>query len=172
MFGAVRARDRVSAAYDEPLGNQLRMSLTPRLNLQGGYLRRWVDPDRTGFHAENRLFLSPSVLLARQPLRLEWVSLYERHIAVPGRTDFNRYKQKLDLERTRRRVSPFLWEELTFCRQGFVRSRMLAGVRWRFPSGARFEVGYQYEKLKAAGLWAPRHTLRTTLNLGVLVRRR
>ncbi len=172
MFGVMRARDHLSDAYDNRLGSLLRVAATPRLGLGAGYLRRYVNFDRLGTHPENRFFAGPTVLVASHPVRVEWLSLYERHFAIRGVKDFNRYKQRVELERARRGASPFFYEELTFKREGFVRTRTLAGLRWRFPSGARFEVGYQFESLRVGSGWMPRHSIRSTINLGVLFDRR
>jgi hypothetical protein len=172
MFGVMRVRDHVTDAYDDRVGTLLRVATTPRLGLGVGYLRRYVNFDRLGMHPENRFFAGPTVQVALRPVRVEWVSLYERHFAIRGVRDFNRYKQRVELERMRRGVSPFVYEEMTFKREGFVRTRALAGVRWRWPSGTRFEVGYQFESLLVGTGWMPRHSIRSTLNLGVLFDRR
>jgi len=172
VFGVVRIRDRVHDAYDDRLGSLLRVTATPRLSLSVAYLRRYNNFDRLGTHPENRFFTGPTVLLALRPLRVEWVSLYERHFVICGVEDFSRYKQRFEIERVRRGAAPFIYEEATFKREGFVRTRTLAGVRWRFESGARFEIGYQFESLKWGTAWMPRHSIRSTLNLGTLFDRR
>lgn len=172
VYGVVRTCDHVSSAYDHRFGTLLRVAATRRLWLGAGYLRRYVNPDRLGMRPENRFVAGTTVIPTLRPVRLEWVSLYERHFAIRGVPDFNRYKQRFEIERLRRGPAPFLYEEMTFRREGFVRTRTLAGLRWRFPSGARFEIGYQFESLRVGGAWRPRHAIRTTLNLGVLFDRR
>lgn len=172
MFGVMRVRDQLSDAYDNRVGSLLRVTAGPRLGLGAGYLRRYVNFDRLGMHAENRFFAGPTVQVGLRPVRLEWVTLYERHFGIRGVKDFDRYKQRVELERVRRRASPFVYEEMTFKREGWVRTRTLAGLRWRFQSGARFEVGYQFESLLVGSGWMPRHSIRSTLNLGALFERR
>lgn len=172
VYGVVRARDHLSSAYDDRFGTLVRVAVARRLSLGAGYLRRYVNPGRLGMRPENRFVAGTTVIPKLRPVRLEWVSLYERHFAIRGVRDFNRYKQRLEIERPRRGPAPFLYEEMTFRREGFVRTRSLAGLRWRFPSGARFEIGYQFESLKVGSAWLPRHAIRSTLNLGVLFDRR
>jgi hypothetical protein len=172
VYGVVRTRDHLSSAYDNRFGTLVRVAVARRLSLGASYLRRYVNPDRLGLHPENRFVAGATVIPKLRPVRLEWVSLYERHFAIRGVQDFNRYKQRLEIERPRRGPAPFLYEEMTFRREGFVRTRALAGLRWRFPSGMRFEIGYQFESLKMGSAWLPRHAIRSTLNLGVLFDRR
>ncbi len=160
-YGTLRVRDHVSSAYDNRVGGAVRVAPWRRVWLRGGYLRRWVESEW-----QNRLIGGPTFLLAERTLRLESALIYERHL-VRAR-DFNRYKVRFDVERPRRRISPAVWDELSFGNEGLVRARALAGIRWRGESGWRLEAGYQFDTNKTAGAWAPRHAIRTTLHLGRL----
>ncbi len=171
VFGMARVRDQLSDAYDDRLGSVVQYDATRRVGLRAGYLRRWNNFDRQGMHQENRVYGSLTAVPVLLPVKVAWISQYERHIAIPGCRDFNQYKQRLDVERVRRRVSPFLYQELSLRRQGLVRSRTLAGLRWRLEAGTHFEIGYQFESLQVGGAWMPRHSIRTTLSLGALFKR-
>lgn len=168
VFAALRTRNHLTDAYDERLGTTVRLQANRRLSLSASYLRRWVDPEGHGFHRENRLYGGPTILLFEHPLHVWSVTLYERHIAIPGQADFNRYKQRIEIERARHGLSPFLAEEVTFLRQSFYRLRSRAGFRWRFHSGRSFELGYQFETIKTSGVLRPRHSIQANLSLGRL----
>lgn len=167
-FGVLRTRNHVTEAYDSRVGTLVSFALTPRLSLGAGYLSRWLDPDGRGAHQENRIYGGPTVRLLEGPMRLQSVTLYERHIGVRSQPDFNRYKQRLEFEKASRKSSPFLSSEVAFWRHGFLRWRSMAGLRWRFESGRSFEVGYQFESIRTGGALAPRHAIRTNFNLGKL----
>lgn len=95
-----------------------------------------------------------------KPLRVDAVFLYERHTHFRAEdTAFNRYKYIADIERTRPGLSPFLYVEL-LVRDGFARSRHLAGFRWR-DDLFNVETGYQFETIRMGANWVPRHSIRT-----------
>jgi hypothetical protein len=107
-----------------------------------------------------------SLLLALQPLRIENAFLYERFMSIPNDGDFHQFREHIEIERTRKHVSPFFFEELSFRHGGLLRLRTFAGLRWRCESGTRFAVGYQFDSVKADGHWEPLHALRTMISFG------
>ncbi len=171
-FGVVRARNHFADAYDNRLGGEASYRFTPRLRFSGGYLSRWVDPDGSGTHRENRFFAGPAILLTHAPIRLEAATRYERYVGVYGKPDFNQYKQSIEIERRRKALSPFLAQQFTFRSEGFQRSRSVAGLRWRSESGRELEIGYQFESYRSGSAWIPRHSVRTGVDLGKVFGRR
>jgi len=165
-FGVVRARNHLTGAYDNRLGVDASYRLASRLSVIGGYLSRWVDPDEEGSHRENRLFAGPSVLLARAPFLIQATTRYERFVGVYGESDFNQYKGSIDVERRRRKASPFLVQQFNFRNQGLQRSRSIFGIRWRSESGRGLEIGYQFDSHKSGPAWVPWHSIRTGIELG------
>ncbi|MCS6954188.1 MAG: DUF2490 domain-containing protein [Bryobacterales bacterium] len=167
VFGVVRTRNHLTHAYDFRLGSQLAIVVSPRFSVTTGYLRRRLDPTRLQPHWENRVYATPSVILAARPLEFKALSIVERNFGIPGGPGYNRYRPRVELERRRKRISPFLAEEFTFRREGFVRSRSAAGVRWRAESNVTFEVAYQFDTIRTGQAWRPRHALRTVLTFGL-----
>ena len=167
-FGIVRTRNHASDAYDDRLGTGVSYHFSPRLIVGGRYQRRWVDPDGKGSHQENRVSFSPTVVVLPAPLRIESTTTFDRSFRIPGRADFNSYRETVDIERRRQGPSPFLYEQMTWRREGFVRSRTAAGVRWHFPGGRDLEIGYQLETYQDGSAWRPRHSIRTAIDLGNL----
>ena len=88
-------------------------------------------------------------------------SLCERHVGRPDIADFNRYRQRFDVERLRVRVSPWLHQSLAFQREGFIRSRSRLGFRGRIASGHSLKGAYQFESIEGGRAWRPRHAIYT-----------
>jgi hypothetical protein len=167
LFGGVRTRNHFTHAYDFRAGSQVSVKLSERVSFTAGYLRRRLDPTGRSAHWEQRAYGSPAWLLASRPLQIKWSTIVERNFGIPGAPAYNRYRPRLDLERRRNGLSPFLAEEFTFRREGFVRSRTAAGIRWRAESGVTVEVAYQFDTAKSGHAWIPRHAIRTALSFGL-----
>ncbi len=165
-FGGFRLRDGLADAYDDRIGTEVSIDLHDRISLAAGYLHRWFDPTGNGFANHNRIYVSPGFTLAMRPARVDWVTQLERHWA-PGRPSYNRYRPRLEIERFRKMVSPFLSQEFLFQREGFLRSRTVAGLRWRLEFGTSFEAGYLFDSMKIGQRWTPRHAIRTALSFGL-----
>jgi hypothetical protein len=163
LLGVVRSRNHLTDAFDDRLGAQIVFPVRPRLSIGGGYMKRWVDPDGRGAHAEDRVFLAPRLLLAYHPIKIESLTSWERNFSVPGLPDFNRYRETIDVEKVRHGASPFFFEQVSFRDYGLAWTRTAVGLRWRLHSGFRFEAGYQFESQKIAGAWVPRHAIRTAI---------
>lgn len=166
IFGVARVRDRLSDPYDELAGAGVQAPVTSRVAIEGGYLFRRIDPDGTGSHDEHRFSIGPSLVLTRRVVTLRWHSLYERHLVLTDHKDFNRYRERIEIERVRRRLSPFLMTEVAFVREGLVRSRNRAGARWRLGGRLDLELAYQFESLRRGQTWIPRHAIRTSFHIG------
>lgn len=167
LFGSVRTRKHFTHAYDFRAGSQVAIKVTSRFAVTAGYLRRRQDPTGLRSHWENRLYASPSFTLASRPLLFRSVTIVEHNFGIPGARAYRRYRPRLEIERRRKGVSPFLSEEFTFRREGFVRSRAAAGVRWRSESGVTVELAYQFDTAKTGHAWLPRHVLRTAVSFGL-----
>ncbi len=129
LFGAVRTRSHFTHAYDFRAGSELSVKLSPSFSVTAGYLRRRLDPSGSSAHWQNRVYGTPSWILSSRPLLINLVAVFEHNFGIPGAPAYNRYRPRLELEKKRTRLSPFVAEEFTFRREGFVRSRTAAGVR-------------------------------------------
>jgi hypothetical protein len=163
FLSVVRTRNHLTDAFDDRAGAQVVFPIHRRLGIGGGYIKRWVDPNGLGSHAEDRLFFAPRLHLTDDPVKIESVTSLERNFSVRDRPDFNRYRETIDIEKVRRGVSPFFAEQLAFRSDGLVWTRTALGLRWRLPSGFRFEAGYQFESQKIGPVWVPRHAIRTAV---------
>lgn len=167
LFGAVRTRNHFTHAYDFQAGSELAVRLGSRFSLTGGYLRRRLDPTGRSAHWEHRVYGSPAVLLASRPLQIQWTTIIERNFGIPNAPAYSRYRPRLEFEKHGKGFSPFLAEEFTFRREGFVRSRSAAGIRWHSESGVTVEIAYQFDTAKSGNAWVPRHAIRTVLSFGL-----
>lgn len=167
VFGAFRLRNSLSDAYDNRAGAQGKVRLHRRVSLTGGYLHHWYDATGLGFREENRVYATPELLLASRPLRILSVTPIERSMSLRPGPAYNRYRPRVEIERFRKIVSPFLSQEFLFQREGFLRSRSAAGLRYRFESGVAFEAGYLFDSIKTGPHWLPRHAIRTGLSFGL-----
>lgn len=167
LFGSVRTQKHFTHAYDFRVGSQLGIKVTSRFSVTAGYLRRRLDPSGLRSHWESRLYAGPSFTLASRPLLIRSVTILEHNFGIPGAPAYKRSRPRLEIERRRKGVSPFLSEEFTFRREGFVRSRSAAGVRWRSESGVTVELAYQFDTAQIGHAWRPRHVLRTAVSFGL-----
>ena len=157
--GVARVRDSLGSAYDRRAQTDVDVALSDFLTATVGYILRHHVPTDAGFDWNHRLHAGLTYPLLRGDVRLEGTTLYERHVGQPDVADFNRYRQQIELERPRARVSPWLYQSLAFERRGFVRSRSRMGVRWRFTSGHSVRGAYQYESIREGASWRPRHAI-------------
>lgn len=168
--GFLRLKNRVSDAYDEAPGTRFTYVVTPRVSLYSAFLHRWVDKDGDERIPERRPLAGVILTVSRQPVRVDLTTQYERLFYTEGRASYNRYRQRVEIERTRRRVSPVLSQELIFVNDGLFRARTIAGIRCRTERGRRFDIGYQLDSTLTRGAWAPRHAIRTAFLLGNIFR--
>jgi len=167
LEGSGRLSDGVQHFYDRRLSTLVETGLKWDVRIGGGYVLRSSEFPGFGFQGDHRLVGGVSLPISRGQTSVAVTSLYERHIGRPDIKDFNRYRQRIEIERGRRKLAPFLYEDLTFQqREGFVRSRSRAGLRWQFSSGRSLAVSYQFEANKQQAAWRPRHAIVTALDIG------
>ena len=157
--GVARVRDSLGSAYDRRAQTDVELALTELLDVTVGYVLRNRVRTGFGFGWDHRLLAGLTYPLLRRDVRVEGTTLYERHIGRPDVPDFNRYRQQIEVERPRARLSPWLYQSLAFERRGLVRSRSRMGVRWRFASGHALRGAYQYESIRDGATWRPRHAI-------------
>ncbi len=162
--GVTRIRDSLGSLYDRRAQTGLDLKLTDSLSTTLGYILRNHDRSGYGFGWDHRMFAGLSYPLLRRGFAVDGTTLYERHIGRPDVPDFNRYRQQIEIERPRARVSPLIYQSVAFKRQGFVRTRSRTGVRWRFAAGHSVTAAYQYESIKASVAWHPRHAILSEWN--------
>ena len=157
--GVARIRDSLGSAYDRRVQTDIDVALNGLLTATVGYILRRDVPAGSRFDWNHRLSAGLTYPILQRGFRLEGTTLYERHVGQPDVADFNRYRQQIDVERPRARVSPWIHQSLAFQRHGFVRSRSRIGVRWRFTSGHSVRGAYQYESIREGAGWRPRHAI-------------
>lgn len=159
--GVARIRDSLGSVYDRRARTDVELTLSDLASVTLGYilLNRTPSGLGAGYGWDHRLHAGLTYPLLRRGVRVEGTTLYERHVGRRDSGDFNRYRQQVELERPSARVSPWLYQSLAFERQGFVRSRSRAGVRWRLGSGHSFIGAYQFEWRRVGATWRPRHAV-------------
>ena len=157
--GVARVRDSLGSAYDRRAQTDVELALTELLDVTVGYVLRNRVRTGFGFGWDHRLLAGLTYPLLRGDVRVEGTTLYERHIGRPDVPDFSRYRQQIEVERPRARLSPWLYQSVAFKRRGLVRSRSRLGVRWRFASGHALRGAYQYESIRDGATWRPRHAI-------------
>ncbi len=156
-----RVRDRFGSLYDRRLGTVIGVDLGHRFTASGGYLVQNKEHSENRFLWEQRLTAGLGYELFRHgSVRVEGLTLYERHFTPSGYADSNRYRQRFEMESRKKGLSPWLYEDFTFLNEGFVRSRSRAGLLWR-SRGYYFAVGYQFETIRnpPGSSWHPRHAI-------------
>ena len=157
--GVARMRDSLRSLYDRRAETDVELVLTDLVSVTLGYVLRNRTWTGVGFRWDHRLRAGLTYPLLQRGFRVEGTTLYERHVGPPDVPDFNRYRQQIEVERPRARLSPWLYQSVAFERMGFVRSRSRMGVRWNFASGHSVRGAYQYEWIKAGATWRPRHAI-------------
>lgn len=168
--GVARIRDTLTSVYDRRAQTDVDVALSDRLTATVGYILRHDVAAGSGFDWNHRLHAGLTYPLLQGDVRLEGTTLYERHVGRPDVPDFNRYRQQLEVERPRARVSPWLYQSVAFVRRGFVRSRSRMGIRWRFTSGHSVRGAYQYESIREGAGWRPRHAIYSEWSFDLTVR--
>ena len=170
--GVARIRDSLGSVYDRRARTDVEFGLSDVASVTLGYilLNRARNGFGSGFGRDHRLHAALSYPLLRRGVRIEGTTLYERHIGRRD-SDYNRYRQQVELERPAARVSPWLHQSLAFERQGFVRSRSRVGIRWRLASGHSFIGAYQFERRRSGAAWRPRHAVLSEWSLDLAARR-
>ena len=157
--GVARIRDSLGNVYDRRAQTDVDLLLADLLSVTLGYVLRNHVRTGSGFGWEHRLRAGLTYPLLRRSVRVEGTTLYERHIRRPDVPAFNRYRQQIQAERPRARVSPWLYQSVAFERRGFMRSRSRMGVRWSLTSGHSVRGAYQFESIKEGATWRPRHAI-------------
>ncbi len=157
--GVARVRNSLGSVYDRRAQTDVDVALTDSLTATVGYILRHHVPTDARFDWNHRLHAGLTYPILQRSFRVEGTTLYERHIGRPDVPDFNRYRQQIEVERPRARVSPWLYQSVAFKRRSFVRSRSRMGVRWRFTSGHSVRGAYQYESIREGAGWRPRHAI-------------
>ena len=157
--GVARIRDSLGSVYDRRARTDVDFLLADFASVTLGYILRNRTRTGFGFGWDHRLRAGLTYPLLRRDIRVEGTTLLERHVGGPDIPDFNRYRQQVEVERPRARVSPWLYQSVAFERRGFVRSRSRVGVRWRFRSGHVVTGAYQFERRKSGATWRPRHAV-------------
>lgn len=159
--GVARIRDSSGGVYDRRATTEAEIVLNDRLALELGYVLRNRTRPGFAFGWDHRPVAGLTYPLVRKTLAVEGTTLYERHIGRPDIPDFNRYRQQFEVERPADRVSPWLYQDLAFKNEGFIRSRSRFGLRWIFGPDHSFKAAYQFESIKSGAAWRPRHAIYT-----------
>lgn len=168
--GVARIRDSLRSAYDRRVKTEVDFVLNDSATVTFGYVLRNRTRTGFGYRWDHRLQAGVTYPLLRGDFLVEGTTLYERHVGRPDVPDFSRYRQQLEVERPRARLSPWLYTSLGFERRGFMRSRSRVGVRWRFRSGDSVTAAYQFERIKYGTTWRPRHAIYSEWSLTLAAR--
>lgn len=159
--GVARIRNSLGSLYDRRAATEANVVLTDRFSVTFGYVLRNRTRSGFGFRSDHRLLAGLTYPILQRAVAVKGTTLYERHVGRPDVPDFNRYRQQFEVEHPSARVSPWLYQSLAFKREGFVRSRSRLGFRWNFASGHSLKGAYQFESIKSAAAWRPRHAIYT-----------
>lgn len=159
--GGLRFREGLSDAFDSRVYGGVAVDLGHGMKADFSYLYRNLDFGELGLIPNRRATASLEYPLLRGPWTLSGTTNYERHFAAPVAADFNRYRQRFEVERGSRNSTPWLSTEMAFRHDGFSRSRSRAGWRWRTTAGHEVSVAYQFESVRGGQAWLPRHAIVT-----------
>ena len=157
--GVARVRDSLETLYDRRVETDVDVVLNDLVSVTLGYVLLHRAPTGVDFGWDHRVRAGLTYPLLRRDFRVEGTTLYERHIGQADVPDFNRYRQQVEVERPRARLSPWFHQGVAFERRGFMRSRSRLGVRWSFAPGHSMRGAYQYERIKVGAIWRPRHAI-------------
>lgn len=140
----LRARAETLDLYQFRVGPIIEYGLTARTSLVGGYYLTRNEAAPRVWSSTHRPFAGVEFAIARRRLALDSRSLIERFY-VPGRRDFNRYRQRLWVTRNAPGGGPYGSVEGLFDAEGLRSVRYGGG--WRIgPRGAvSIDFGYFYE---------------------------
>lgn len=159
--GGLRFRDGLGSSFDRRFYGGVVVDLGRGIEADFSYLFRYREFDELGLRPNRRATVSLEYPLYRGLWILSGTTNYERHFAAPVTPDFNRYRQRFEVERASGNSTPWLSTEMAFRREGFTRSRNRAGWKWTTAAGHEFSVAYQFESVKEGLAWAPRHAIVT-----------
>jgi hypothetical protein len=159
--GGLRFRDGLGDAFDRRIYGGVVVDLGRGVEADFSYLFRYRESDELGLRPDRRATVSVEYPLLRSLWILSGTTSFERHFAAPVTPDFNRYRQRFEVERASSNSTPWLSSEMAFRREGFVRSRSRAGWKWTTAGGHEVSVAYQFESVKDGQAWAPRHAIVT-----------
>lgn len=168
--GGLRLRNGLGDAFDRRVYGGAAVDLGRGLEAEFSYLFRYRESGDLGLKPNRRATASLDYPLYRGRWTLSGKTAYERHFAVPVIPDFNRYRQRLEIERSTGRSTPWLSSEVAFLRDGMSRSRNRAGWKWTTAAGHEISVAYQFESVKDGRAWAPRHAIVTAIEFTRLKR--
>ena len=157
--GVARVRDSLENLYDRRVETDVDLVLSDLVSVTVGYVLLNRAPTGVDFGWDHRVRAGLTYPLLRRDVRVEGTTLYERHIGQADVPDFNRYRQQVEVERPRARLSPWFHQGVAIERRGFMRSRSRMGVRWSFAPGHSMRGAYQYERIRVGAIWQPRHAI-------------
>ena len=157
--GVARVRESLGSVYDRRGRTDIQFTVTDLASVKLGYILLNRTRDGFDFGWDHRLHAGLTYPLLRREVRVKATTLFERHVGRPNVADFNRYRQQVELDRPRARLSPWLQQSLAFERRGFVRSRSRVGFRWRLGARHSFIGAYQFERRRSDATWRPRHAI-------------
>lgn len=164
----LRLRDGIGQLYDRRAGTVVEVGLSKGISVSGGYMIRNRDISGFGFDWNSRAVAQLNYTLYRfRSMELGGATAYERQMGRPDVPDYNRYRQRFELESGKTGFSPWIYQDFTFLRDGFYRSRSRLGMVWRSQRAYEFAVAYQFESIRVPLISAmiPRHTIYTTISI-------
>lgn len=159
--GGLRFNDGLGRAYDRRGYAGAAIDFGSGVEADISYLFRYRESGDLGLKPNRRATVSLQYPLYEGRWALTGTTNYERHFAAPVEPDFNRYRQRFEIERKAARSTPWLSWEMAFRREGPIRSRSRAGWKWRTAAGHEVSLAYQFESVKSGNAWAPRHAIVT-----------
>jgi hypothetical protein len=164
----LRTREQVGELYDRRASMFVDVELYDGISVSGGYMISNRIISGFGFDWNSRIVGQVNYKILRfGTMDLEGVTAYERQMGRPDRPDYNRYRQRFEANSGKRGFSPWVYQDFTFLRQGFYRSRSRLGIRWRSHRGYAIGVAYQFEAIHntATSVTRPRHTVFAALDI-------
>ena len=109
--GVARVQDALQSLYDRRVETDVDLVLSDLVGVTLGYVLLNRAPTGVDFGWDHRLRAGLTYPLLRRDFRVDGTTLYERHIGQADVPDFNRYRQQVDVERPRARLSPWFHQE-------------------------------------------------------------
>ena len=94
-------------------------------------------------------------------LELDGGTLYERHFRGDEVSDFNVYRQRVEISADNWKLSPWGQQDFSFDHsRGFYRTRSRIGLLWSSQQNKQIAVAYQFQYTqREPGTWAPQHAI-------------
>lgn len=159
--GGLRFNDGLGDSYDRRGYGGAVIDLGRGVEANISYLFRYRESGDLGLKPNRRATVSLEYPLYEGRWTLTGTTNYERHFAAPVEQDFNRYRQRFEIEREARGSTPWLSAEMAFRREGLIRLRNRTGWKWKTAAGHEVSVAYQFESVRDGQAWAPRHAIVT-----------